>query len=53
MPTLGTGELIIALIIVVLIFGATRLPRLGSAIGLAIRNFRRGAADPAPPELDD
>lgn len=35
-------ELIIIMIIVVVLFGATRLPQLGSGIGKAIRNFKDG-----------
>jgi sec-independent protein translocase protein TatA len=39
---LGTQELIIILLIVVVLFGATRLPKIGSGIGQAIRNFKKG-----------
>jgi len=39
---LGMQELIIIMIIVVVLFGATRLPQLGSGIGKAIRNFKDG-----------
>jgi sec-independent protein translocase protein TatA len=38
---LGTQELIIILVIVVVLFGATRLPQIGSGIGQAIRNFKK------------
>jgi sec-independent protein translocase protein TatA len=38
----GTQELIIILAIVGLIFGAKRLPDLGSGLGKAIRNFKGG-----------
>ena len=38
----GLGELIIILCIVVLVFGANKLPRLGEGIGKAIKNFKRG-----------
>lgn len=43
--TLGTPELIIILIILVLIFGATKLPQLGSAMGKTIRNFKSEMKD--------
>jgi sec-independent protein translocase protein TatA len=43
---LGMQELIIILIIVVVLFGATRLPELGKGIGQAIRNFRKGVSEP-------
>jgi sec-independent protein translocase protein TatA len=36
----GLPELIICLLIVILIFGANRLPELGRGIGKGIRNFR-------------
>jgi sec-independent protein translocase protein TatA len=39
---LGTQELIIILLIVVILFGATRLPQIGSGIGQAIKNFKKG-----------
>jgi sec-independent protein translocase protein TatA len=39
---LGTQELIIILAIVVMLFGAKRLPELGSGVGKAIRNFKGG-----------
>jgi len=37
---LGMWELIVILFIVILIFGANRLPELGRGIGRGIRNFR-------------
>lgn len=39
---LGTQELVIILAIVFLIFGAKRLPELGSGLGKAIKNFKGG-----------
>ncbi|MEW5763376.1 MAG: twin-arginine translocase TatA/TatE family subunit [Acidobacteriota bacterium] len=38
--TLGPTELIVILLILVLIFGATKLPQLGSALGKTIRGFK-------------
>lgn len=43
---LGTWELLIVLGIVILLFGATRLPTLGKALGETIRNFKKGASGP-------
>jgi sec-independent protein translocase protein TatA len=40
MPHLGTGELVIILIIVVLIFGANKIPQLAKGLGEGIRNFK-------------
>jgi sec-independent protein translocase protein TatA len=42
MPHLGPTELIIILVIVVVLFGAGRVSRLGGELGSAIREFRRG-----------
>jgi sec-independent protein translocase protein TatA len=40
---LGMGELIVILVIVLLIFGAGKLPQIGDAFGRAIKNFRSSA----------
>lgn len=47
---LGTQELIIIMIIVLVLFGASRLPELGKGIGQAIRNFKKGMSEPS--EID-
>jgi sec-independent protein translocase protein TatA len=39
---IGTTELLVILGIVVVLFGARRLPELGSGVGQAIRNFKKG-----------
>lgn len=41
---IGTTELLILLGIVVVIFGARRLPELGSGLGKAIKNFKAGVS---------
>ena len=40
MPRFGLPEILIILVIVILIFGANRLPELGRGIGKGIRNFK-------------
>ncbi len=40
MPTLGPTELIIILVIVILIFGVNKIPKLGKGLGEGIRNFK-------------
>ena len=40
---LGFGELVILLIIVLLVFGAGKLPQIGDALGKSIKNFKRAA----------
>lgn len=52
---LGATELLIILAIVVLLFGARRLPELGSGLGKALRGFKEGATgkdaiDVTPPK---
>jgi sec-independent protein translocase protein TatA len=39
-PQLGIWELLVVLVIVLMIFGATRLKGIGSGLGSAIRSFR-------------
>jgi len=39
-PRLGTGELIVIMVIVVLIFGVNKIPQLGKGLGEGIRNFK-------------
>jgi sec-independent protein translocase protein TatA len=45
MGRLGIPELMIILAIVILIFGANRLPELGRGIGRGIRNFKDATKD--------
>lgn len=44
---MGFGELVLILVIVLVVFGATKLPQLGDGLGKAIKNFKRsvGALD--------
>ncbi len=39
----GIGELLIILVIVMLIFGAGKLPQIGDALGRSIKNFKRSS----------
>ena len=47
---LGATELIIILVIVVILFGASRLPEIGRGIGEAIKNFKKSTSE--QPEID-
>ncbi len=40
MPGIGMSELLVILVIIVILFGATRLPQLGKGLGEGIRNFK-------------
>ena len=42
---LGLPEMLLILLILILIFGASRLPELGRGVGEGIRNFRRSLRD--------
>ncbi len=44
-PNLGTTELLLLLVLVLLIFGPSKLPQIGSAIGKGIRELRRASKD--------
>ena len=41
----GGGELVIILVIVLILFGANRLPQLAKGMGESIRNFKQGIAE--------
>ena len=45
---LGVPELIIILFIIILIFGANRLPEIGRGIGKGIKNFKESNRDGDP-----
>ena len=43
---IGIPELLIILVIVLIIFGANRLPEIGSGMGRAIKNFKKATGEP-------
>ena len=47
---IGMQELLVILLVVVVIFGAKRLPEIGGGLGKAIRNFKQASSEPA--EID-
>ncbi|MFP5377626.1 MAG: twin-arginine translocase TatA/TatE family subunit [Acidimicrobiia bacterium] len=54
MGSLGATELIIILVVVLLLFGSTRLPKLARSLGQASKEFKQGIAEGAKDdELED
>jgi sec-independent protein translocase protein TatA len=43
---LGFGELLLIFIVVMLVFGSSKLPSLGDALGRGIKNFKRTVNEP-------
>ncbi|MFH1997066.1 MAG: twin-arginine translocase TatA/TatE family subunit [Candidatus Omnitrophota bacterium] len=41
----GMGELVVILLIVVILFGASRLPEIGKALGNAIKEFKKAGKE--------
>jgi sec-independent protein translocase protein TatA len=53
MPNLGPMEIGLIVLIILLLFGATRLPKLGRSMGQSIRGFKKGLQDEIPDDEDD
>ncbi len=49
---IGMPELIIILVIILIIFGAGKLPEIGAGMGKAIRNFKGATTEPEKKEPD-
>ena len=45
---MGLQELMVILVIALVIFGPTKLPQIGSGLGKAIRDFKKGVSDNDP-----
>ncbi len=45
MPKLGVAELLIIVVIVLLLFGAGKIPEIGSSLGKGIRNFKKSMSE--------
>jgi sec-independent protein translocase protein TatA len=52
MGRIGLPEMLVILAIIILIFGANRLPEIGRGIGKGIRNFKDATRDGANPKDD-
>lgn len=53
MFTVGPYQILLVLLIVLLIFGAKKLPEIGGGLGKAIRNFRRASSEPDEIDITD
>jgi sec-independent protein translocase protein TatA len=53
MGGIGVPELLIVLLIVLVLFGSTRLPKLAKSLGQASREFKKGADDKDAEDKDD
>ena len=50
---LGTPELLLILLVVILLFGGTQLPKLARSLGQAQKEFKKGVSDPSSDDDDD
>jgi sec-independent protein translocase protein TatA len=50
---LGIQELLIILVIALVIFGPSKLPQIGSGLGKAIRDFKKGVSDDGEESVKD
>lgn len=54
MPNIGTGEIVLLLLLALLLFGAKRLPEIGRSLGSGMKEFKdsvTGNTKPDAPEL--
>ena len=50
---LGVPELLVILLIILVLFGANKLPQIGRGMGEGIRNFKKGIKEVGAKEKDD
>lgn len=43
---IGTQEILLILVVVLVLFGAKKLPEIGSGLGRAIQNFKKASIEP-------
>ncbi|MCH5326850.1 MAG: twin-arginine translocase TatA/TatE family subunit [Duncaniella sp.] len=50
---LGTGEIVVVLVVVLLLFGAKRIPELARSLGRGVRSFKDGMSELTSDPTDD
>jgi sec-independent protein translocase protein TatA len=50
MPNIGTGEIILLLLLALLLFGAKRLPEIGRSLGSGMKEFKDSVTGKSPAE---
>ena len=50
---LGWMELLLILMIVLIVFGAGKLPQIGEGVGKAVKGFKKSVFEPEPQQLTD
>ena len=50
---LGWMELLLILMIVLIVFGAGKLPQIGEGVGKAVKGFKKSIYEPEPQQLTD
>lgn len=48
---IGMTELLVVLVIILIIFGANKLPEIGAGMGRAIKNFKKATTEPEEIEV--
>jgi len=50
---LSTGELVVILLIILLLFGGANLPKLTRSLGKSVKEFKNAVKDEDPPQADN
>jgi sec-independent protein translocase protein TatA len=53
MPNIGTGEIILLLLLALLLFGAKRLPEIGRSLGTGMKEFKDSVTGKTPAETPE
>ena len=53
MPNIGTGEIILLLLLALLLFGAKRLPEIGRSLGSGMKEFKDSITGHSTPEIPE